>query len=174
MSNQFENLPTFACLIANNRRTKNIVVFTIICPTGKKWVGRFRFIFILIQIDFFGWVGGRWGLGGVYACVCLPIGCSGYIVCATTTDLCWSFWNLTGGFVMVWRYACGLDIILRLSFVTFFPHFELSHYTNKVWRQCLACVQFYDEIVLKLYRWFCHGLKMCMWFGYNSHHFFSI
>ena len=45
---------------------------------------------------------------------------SGYLVCTTPSAvLCWSFWNFTGVFVMVWRCACGLDIILRLIFVTF-------------------------------------------------------
>ena len=34
--------------------------------------------------------------------------------------------KLTGVFVMVGRCAYGLDIILRLFFVTF-PNFELSH-----------------------------------------------
>ena len=46
---------------------------------------------------------------------------SGYLVCATPPIvLCQSFWNCTGVFVMVWRCACGLDIILRLIVVTFF------------------------------------------------------
>ena len=46
---------------------------------------------------------------------------SGYLVCATpSTVLCRSFWNFTGVFVMVWRCAYELDIILRLNFVTFF------------------------------------------------------
>ena len=37
---------------------------------------------------------------------------------------------------------------------------------------------FFFSIFLKLYRCFLHGLKMCMWFGYNSQinfcHFFRI
>ena len=42
------------------------------------------------------------------------------IVCATApTVLCLSFFNFTGVFVMVGRCAYGLDIILRLIFVTF-------------------------------------------------------
>ena len=42
---------------------------------------------------------------------------SGYLVCATPpTVLYQSFWNFTGVFFMVWRYACGLDIILRSIF----------------------------------------------------------
>ena len=44
----------------------------------------------------------------------------GYLVCATPPAvLCPSLPNFTGVFVMVWRCACGLDIILRLRFVTF-------------------------------------------------------
>ena len=35
---------------------------------------------------------------------------SGYLVCATPTILCRSFQNITDVFVMILRYACGLDI----------------------------------------------------------------
>ena len=35
------------------------------------------------------------------------------------TVLCQSFWNFACVFIMVWRCACGLDIIVRLFFVTF-------------------------------------------------------
>ena len=31
-----------------------------------------------------------------------------------------SFWNLTGAFKMVWRYACGFFRILKLFFITFY------------------------------------------------------
>ena len=45
---------------------------------------------------------------------------SGYLVSATPhTILYRSFWNFAHVFSMVWRYACGLDIILALIFVTF-------------------------------------------------------
>ena len=45
---------------------------------------------------------------------------SGYLVCATPpTVLSWFFRNFTDVFFMVWRYACGLDIVLKLFFVTF-------------------------------------------------------
>ena len=37
-----------------------------------------------------------------------------------------SFWNCTV-FVMVWRCACDLDIVLTLSF-NIFPHYELNHF----------------------------------------------
>ena len=75
---------------------------------------------------------------------------------------------------MVGRYAYGLDIILRLIFVIF-SAFELSHFsvldTIKVYIQWVPCVRntscSFMPIFLKLYRCFCHGLKICMWFGYN-------
>ena len=37
-----------------------------------------------------------------------------------------SFWNFAGVLIMVWGCACGLDIIVRLFFVTFF------HFVNLV------------------------------------------
>ena len=37
------------------------------------------------------------------------------------------FQNFTGVMVMVWRYACGLDIILRYFF---FLQVELSHFSS--------------------------------------------
>ena len=100
---------------------------------------------------------------------------SRYLVCATPPRvLCRSFWNFTSVFVMVWKCACGLDIIFRLTFVTF-PHFELSHNWGansiKVYIYWVPCVRNsfnnFMSIFLKLYMCFCHGLKMCMWFGCN-------
>ena len=44
---------------------------------------------------------------------------SGYLVNATHTILYRSFWNFAHVFSMVWRCACGLDIILVLIFITF-------------------------------------------------------
>ena len=44
----------------------------------------------------------------------------GYFVSATPhTILYQSFWNIAHVFCMVWRRACGLDIILALIFITF-------------------------------------------------------
>ena len=44
----------------------------------------------------------------------------GYLVGATSPTVLYRFFrNFTGVLVMVWRYACGLDIILRLFLVTF-------------------------------------------------------
>ena len=95
-----------------------------------------------------------------------------YLVCGTPPTV----------FVMVWKWACGLELI----FVIFFPHFELSHFsgsnTTKVYRQWVPCVwnssYSFLPIFLKFYRCFCHGLKMCMWFEYdlqiNFYNFFHI
>ena len=41
------------------------------------------------------------------------------------TILYQSFWNFGGVFIMVWGCACGLDIIVRLFFVTFFRFVNL-------------------------------------------------
>ena len=45
------------------------------------------------------------------------------------TVLYWFSWNSTGVLVVIWRYACGLGIILRLCFVTF-SQVELSHFSG--------------------------------------------
>ena len=49
---------------------------------------------------------------------------SGYLVCATPPAvLCQSFSNVTDVFVMIWQYACGLDIIIR----SFFFFIDISY-----------------------------------------------
>ena len=80
---------------------------------------------------------------------------------------------------MLLRYACGLDIILRLIFVTFLQ-FELGHFsgilTMKVNGQWVPCMRKFSysfmPIALKFYMCYGHGLKVCMWFGYNPRIFF--
>ena len=72
-------------------------------------------------------------------------------------------------FSMVWRCACGLDVILALSFVTFstlrtLSFSDLRFYESVVtvgnlWAQLL--IQFYTDLL------FFTGLKMCMWFWFN-------
>ena len=60
---------------------------------------------------------------------------SGYLVCASPpTVLCRFFRNFTYVFVMVWRYACGLDIILRF-FLSLFPQVELSNFFRHFYYQ---------------------------------------
>ena len=86
-----------------------------------------------------------------------------------------SFWNFAHVFAMVWRCACGLDVILELIFVNFF------HFVNFVifWPQILwKCIDSgyhvsatpYTTSCLSVFNFahlFVHGLKMCMWFGFN-------
>ena len=56
---------------------------------------------------------------------------SGYVVSVTPhTILYWSFWNFAHVSSMVWRCACGLDVILALIFVTFFT--DLRFYESVV------------------------------------------
>ena len=65
-----------------------------------------------------------------------------------------SFWNFAYIFFMVWGYACGLVIIVR-SFLSGFPHCELSHfsplYINScypLWAQLLLqfCTDYYETL----------------------------
>ena len=84
---------------------------------------------------------------------------------------------------MVLTYACGLDIILKL-FLLPFPKVELSHFSgiftinvNRKWVPCLHNSSYsFMLILLKVHGCFGHGLKTCMWFGYNPQiifcHFF--
>ena len=52
---------------------------------------------------------------------------SGYLVSTTPHIILYqSFWNFAHVFIMVWRYAYGLDIILELIFVTFSTLWTLS------------------------------------------------
>ena len=71
---------------------------------------------------------------------------------------------------MVWGCAGGLDIIVRLFFITFFPLCE-SHFSTSMYRQWVPCERNssynFIPIFLKLCTCFLHGLKMCIWFGYN-------
>ena len=88
---------------------------------------------------------------------------SGYLVSATPQTIVYqSFWNFAQVFSVVWRYACGLDIILALIFVTFstlgiLSFSDLRFYENVVtvgtlWVQLL--IQFYTELFETLYMFF--------------------
>ena len=101
----------------------------------------------------------------------------GYFVGATPPTVLYQFFRISiGVLVMVWRYACGLDIILRL-FLLLFLQVELSHFSgiihSKVNGQGIpyGCNSSYSflPILSKLHLCFGHGLKICMWFGYNPH-----
>ena len=95
----------------------------------------------------------------------------GCLVSATPlTVFYWSFWNFADVFFMVWGCACGLDIIVGL-FLSLFPLCELSNFSTSMYRQWVPCERnsSYNciPIFLKLCTCFLHGLKMCIWFGYN-------
>ena len=100
---------------------------------------------------------------------------SGYRVSATPhTILYWSFWNFAHVFPMVWRCACGLNIILELIFVTFstlrtlsfsdLRFYESVETVGTLWAQQL--IQFYTDLYETLYM-FLPWSGDCMWFGYN-------
>ena len=74
------------------------------------------------------------------------------------------FWNFACIFFMVWGCACGLDVILRLFFFTFFLHCELSHFSPSIYRQLVPrehnSSYNFILIFLELYTCFLHSLKM--------------
>ena len=100
---------------------------------------------------------------------------SGYLVSTTPRTILYrSFWNFAHVFSMVWRYACGLDIILALIFITFSTFWTLLFSTSDCMKMYSQCVPFkrnslYNFILtfMQLGTSFFHGLKMCMWFGFN-------
>ena len=62
---------------------------------------------------------------------------SGYLVSATPHTILYRiFWNFAHVFSMVWRCACGLDIILALIFVTF----------STLWTLSFADIRFYESV----------------------------
>ena len=69
---------------------------------------------------------------------------SEYLVSTTLRTILYQyFWNFAHVFSMVWRCACGLDIVLELIFVTFF-HFvnfviSLTSDSMNVYRQWVPC-----------------------------------
>ena len=75
------------------------------------------------------------------------------------TVLYWSFWNFACVFFMVWGCAYGLNTICK-SF------FTLGMHTVGTCKRNSSCR--FLPIVLKLCLCFLHGMKMSMWFGYNS------
>ena len=83
---------------------------------------------------------------------------------------------------MEWRDACGFGIILWLFFSLFLlcelkSLFFFTWNAIKVYRQWVPCgpnsSYSFPSFVLKLCRWFWHGMKMYMWFGYNTLIIFS-
>ena len=97
---------------------------------------------------------------------------SGYLVSAIPhTILYRSFWNFAHVFPMVWRCACGLDVILDLIFVTFSHLLTLSFSDLRFYRSVATVGTLWAQLLIQFYTklstCFCHGLEMCMWFGYN-------
>ena len=94
----------------------------------------------------------------------------GYLVSAAPhTILYQSLWNFAHVFAMVWRWACDLDKILKLIFVNF-----VIFWPQILWK-CIdsgyhVSAILYTASCLSLFNFahlFVHGLKMCMWFGFN-------
>ena len=84
------------------------------------------------------------------------------------TILYQSFWNFAHVFAMVWRCACGLDIILELIFVTFSTLWTLSFSDSPHWVPCKHnSLCNFMPILMQLCTSFFPCLKMCMWFGFN-------
>ena len=64
---------------------------------------------------------------------------SGYLVPSTPpTVFGQSFWNFTGAFAMVWRFACGFYRILKLFFITFFRIFNLDIFWALILQKCIG------------------------------------
>ena len=101
-----------------------------------------------------------------------------YLVSATPpTVFGESFWNFTVVFKMVWRYAYCFLRILKL----FFLHFNLdifsSLYATDMYREYMPCIgnpaYSFRPILLKLYRYFKDGLKMCIFSFQNPEVIFN-
>ena len=101
-----------------------------------------------------------------------------YLVSATPpTVFGESFWNFTVVFRMVWRYAYCFLRILKL----FFLHFNLdifsSLYATDMYREYMPCIgnpaYSFRPILLKLYRYFEDGLKMCIFSFQNPEVIFN-
>ena len=90
----------------------------------------------------------------------------GYLVGATPPTVLYRlFWNFTGVLVLVWKYACGFDIILRL-FLLLFSQVELSHFLgiiyNKVNGQGIPCGRNSSYILYRLF-WNFTGVLVMAW-----------
>ena len=78
------------------------------------------------------------------------------------------FWNFAYVFLMVWGCAYGLGIIVRTFFCHFFRIVNLVIFSPSVYRQWVPLA---SAVLYRLFRNFVyvffHGMRMCMWFGYN-------
>ena len=95
-----------------------------------------------------------------------------------------SFETLQMFFVMVWRYALWFGHSPQIIFCHFFHKlnlvifsaFLLSKWIDSGHLVCATPPTVLCQFLSKLHRCFGHGLKICMWFGYNPqiyfYHFF--
>ena len=66
----------------------------------------------------------------ISTCELISDALSGYIVRATPTSILFqSFWNFANVLFLVWRCACGLDIIIKLILLPFYYTCELNHFS---------------------------------------------
>ena len=100
------------------------------------------------------------------------------IVGALSVQLCQQFYViLFETLPVLWH---GLKMCMwfgynyQINFCHIFRILKLVIFASWILSECIVGIlcgqlllQFY-EIFLKLYRCFCHGLKMCMWFGYYN------
>ena len=74
---------------------------------------------------------------------------------------------------MTEKLLTGTLSLNTTNFLSLFPLCELSHFSTSVYRQWVPCERNssynFIPIVLELCTCFLHGLKMCMWFGYNPY-----
>ena len=100
----------------------------------------------------------------------------GYPVSTTPhTILCRSLWNFAHVFALVWRCARGLDIILWIKFYHFFHFVNFVIFWPLILWKCIDSGYLVSSIpytisclsLCNFAHLFFHGLKMCMWFGFN-------
>ena len=81
------------------------------------------------------------------------------------TVLCRLFWNFACVFFMVWGCAGGLGIIVS-TFLSLFPHCELSHFSTSIYRQWVPLVSATPLTVLHRSFWnFAYVSFMVMWYA---------
>ena len=158
-------LPEITIIHKENHSRRNLI---FLCPATRKWRG------IMLYPPKF-WVSVR---PSVRLSVCpsvRPSAPTTILVSATPpTVLGQSFWNFTGVLRMVWRYAYCFFRILKL-FLSLFSHFYLRHfsspYTTDMYMEYVPWIgnssYSFWRILLKLYRCFKDGLKICILFFQN-------
>ena len=103
---------------------KTLYIFSIVWRCA--WA--FYTILALIFITFFSTL---WTLS-FSDLSCLDSGC--HVIATPHTILYWSLWNFAHVFSRVCRCACGLDIILKLIFLTFFTLLAVVFLPQILWK----------------------------------------